>query len=77
ALVDILNNRKSGDDDDALFDRLIGITLEQEVRQNPAIQSHLVRHINRQHELEKYMYVATLCRDSVCWQVSYPPKFGH
>lgn len=59
------NNRR----DDALYDRLLGIVHEQEVRASASLQSHLVDFIYAQHGRERFSYLCGLYRDSVCWEV--------
>ena len=68
ALTELLNsNLNAGDDADTLYDRLIGIVTEMDVRSSVQIQSHLVRFADRMAAAENYTYLSTLLRDSVCW----------
>jgi tetratricopeptide (TPR) repeat protein len=59
----------SEDDWEVLSDRLLGIVTHAELRQSPALLSHVVHFIQSQHEQERHRYLASVCRDSVCWDV--------
>jgi hypothetical protein len=52
-----------------LYDRLVGIVHESEVREQPRLQSLLVSFVHAQHRDERFSYLATICRDSVFWDV--------
>ncbi|MFM0758515.1 hypothetical protein, partial [Paraburkholderia strydomiana] len=69
ALSSVLDRRTKKGDDDALYDRLIGIVHEQEVRSRPSLQTHLVDFIHAQNSREKFSYLCNLYRDTVCWDV--------
>lgn len=69
ALSDVLGDPVANGRDDALYDRLLGIVHEQEVRASASLQSHLVDFIYRQHSRERFSYLCGLYRDSVCWNV--------
>lgn len=69
ALDRLLNESGIANNDAALYDRLLGISDELEVRGSPSLQSHIVRFINDQHQEERFTYLATILRDSVCWDI--------
>lgn len=69
ALSSVLDMHPRKDDDDALYDRLIGIVHEKEVRSKPSLQAHLVDFIHTQNSREKFGYLCSLHRDTVCWEV--------
>jgi len=69
ALDHLLKKGPITKNDAALYDRLIGITDEVEVRNSPSLQSHVVKFLNDQHGQEKFEYLSTLLRDSVCWNI--------
>jgi tetratricopeptide (TPR) repeat protein len=69
ALSSVLDKQTKKGDDDALYDRLIGIVHEQEVRSRPSLQTHLVDFIHTQNSREKFSYLCNLYRDTVCWDV--------
>ena len=69
ALSDVLGDPVANERDDALYDRLLGIVHEQEVRASASLQSHLVDFIYLQHSRERFSYLCGLYRDSVCWNV--------
>ncbi|WP_046006586.1 hypothetical protein [Pseudoalteromonas rubra] len=69
AISDILDVRGETDNELALYDRLIGITYEQEVRAKANIQNHIVTFIYILDTQENFSYLANIFRDSVCWDV--------
>lgn len=69
ALSSVLDSPARKGDDDALYDRLIGIIHEQDVRSRPSLQTHLVDFIHAQNGREKFSYLCNLYRDTVCWDV--------
>ena len=69
ALSDVLGDPVANERDDALYDRLVGIVHEQEVRASALLQSHLVDFIYALHSRERFSYLCGLYRDSVCGDV--------
>lgn len=69
ALSQILDTGTYTKEKNSLYDRLIGIAHDKEIRESPILQSHIVRFIHDQHTNEKFTYLATICRDSVCWDI--------
>lgn len=59
----------SAADDVSLYDRLIGIAHETDVRARPALQAHIVKYLDLQNQQEQFAYLASISRDSVCWDV--------
>lgn len=66
ALSDVLGDPEANERDDALYDRLVGIVHEQEVRASTLLQSHLVDFIYALHTRERFSYLCGLYRDSIC-----------
>jgi len=69
ALSSVLDGGLAPADEAVLYDRLIGTVHESELRQMPALLAHLVRFIRIQSLLDQHGYLASICRDSVCWEV--------
>lgn len=69
ALSSLLDAEEAPSDEDVLYDRLIGIVNDVELRQEPALMSHVVRFVHLQGERDRHAYLASICRDSVCWDV--------
>lgn len=69
ALSALLDARESLSDEAILYDRFIGIVNQTELRQEPLLMAHVVRYVQLQSDLERYRYLAGICRDSVCWDV--------
>lgn len=69
ALSRMLDSGSNSENESILYDRLIGIVAEVELRQTPSLLAHVERFIRSQSELERYGYLASICRDSVCWEV--------
>lgn len=69
ALSSVLDRRATASDEAVLYDRLLGIVNDAELRQSPSLLSHVVQFIQIQSELERYGYLSSMCRDSVFWDV--------
>lgn len=70
ALSTVLDESGTSSDHMAvLYDRLFGIVNDTELRQTPALLAHLVQFVQMQSDLERHHYLASICRDSVCWDV--------
>ena len=69
ALSAVLDDGVKPGDEAVLYDRLLGIVTDVELRQEPSLLSHVVQFIQRQSERERYGYLSSICRDSVCWDV--------
>lgn len=69
ALSAMLESAQALTDEEVLYDRLLGIVNENELRQTPSLLSHVVRFIQIQGERDRHRYLASACRDSVCWDV--------
>jgi hypothetical protein len=69
ALCAVLDEGARPVDEAVLHDRLLGIVTDVELRQTPSLLSHLVQFIQTQSEFERHEYLASICRDSVCWDV--------
>jgi tetratricopeptide (TPR) repeat protein len=68
ALSSVLNDGVP-DDEAVLQDRLLGIVTGVELHQSPSLLAHVVNFVQRQAELDRHRYLASICRDSVCWDV--------
>lgn len=69
ALSAVLAEGARANDEAVLYDRLLGIVSDVELRRSPALLAHVVQFIRMQSELERYGYLSGICRDSVCWDV--------
>ena len=69
ALSALLNEGAAPGEESVLYDRLLGIVNEAELRQSPSLLSHVVQFVQIQSELDRHEYLASICRDSVCWDV--------
>jgi hypothetical protein len=69
ALSSVLARGAKPGDEAVLYDRLLGIVTDVELRQTPSLLAHVVQFIQIQSELERHEYLASICRDSVCWDV--------
>jgi tetratricopeptide (TPR) repeat protein len=69
ALSSVLDGGVTASDEAVLYDRLLGIVNDVELRQTPSLLSHVVQFIQIQSELERHAYLSSICRDSVCWDV--------
>jgi hypothetical protein len=69
ALRTVLDAGVPSDDEAVLYDRLLGIVSDVELRQTPSLLAHVVRFIQTQSELERHAYLSSVCRDTVCWDV--------
>lgn len=69
ALSAVLGNRATPSEEAVLYDRLLGIVTDVELRQEPLLLSHVVQFIQLQSERERYGYLSSISRDSVCWDV--------
>ena len=69
ALRALLDAGATPSDEAILYDRLLGIVHGSELRQTPSLLAHLVRFLRAQSQLERHGYLASICRDSVCWDV--------
>ena len=65
----LLDAHDAPSDEAVLYDRFLGIVNHTELRQEPSLMSHVVRYVQLQSDLERYRYLAGVCRDSVCWDV--------
>jgi hypothetical protein len=54
---------------DLLYDRFLGIVSGAELRQVPFHMVLVVDFVRAQASIERHLYLAGLCRDSVCWDV--------
>jgi tetratricopeptide (TPR) repeat protein len=69
ALSSLLETSEVPSDEAVLYDRLLGIVNEAELRQEPALMAHVVRYVQLQAERDNHRYLASICKDSVCWDV--------
>jgi tetratricopeptide (TPR) repeat protein len=69
ALSTVLGSGATPSEEAVLYDRLLGIVTDVELSQNPSLLSHVVQFIQLQGEHERYGYLSSICRDSVCWDV--------
>jgi tetratricopeptide (TPR) repeat protein len=69
ALSVVLDRGSAPAEQAVLYDRLLGIVHSTELRQTPSLMAHLVQFIQMQSDQERYGYLASVCRDSVCWDV--------
>ena len=69
ALVRMLDTQNGNAGDVTLYDRLLGVAHEFDVRASPALLAHIVNFLSAQHQEERFTYLATVFRDSVCWDV--------
>jgi tetratricopeptide (TPR) repeat protein len=69
ALRTVLEAGVPSDEEAVLYDRLLGIVSEVELRQTPSLLAHVVRFIQTQSEFEQHAYLSSVCRDTVCWDV--------
>jgi len=69
ALSAVLEDGTTSDEEFILYDRLLGIATGVELRQSPALLAHVVTFVQLQAQLDRYRYLASLCRDSACWDV--------
>lgn len=69
ALAAVLEAGASPADEPVLYDRLLGTVTDIELRRSPSLLSHVVQFVQQQSELERHGYLASICRDSVCWDV--------
>jgi len=69
ALRAVLDAGVPTDEEAVLYDRLLGIVTEVELRQTPALLAHVVRFIQTRSEWEQHAYLSSVCRDTVCWDV--------
>jgi hypothetical protein len=69
ALSTVLDEGAMPSDEAVLYDRLLGIVSDVELRQVPSLLSHVVQFIQIQSEFERHAYLSSVCRDSVCWDV--------
>lgn len=63
----LLDSGSSEVEEDVLQDRLLGVVNGAELRQSPSLLSHLVRFVRQQSRDERHGYLASICRDSACW----------
>jgi hypothetical protein len=69
ALSTVLDEGATPNDESVLYDRLLGIVNQVELRQTPSLLSHIVTFVQIQSDLERHRYLSSICRDSVCWDV--------
>jgi hypothetical protein len=69
ALSVVLRDGATPSEEAVLYDRLLGVVTDVELRQEPSLLSHVVQFIQLQSESERYGYLSSICRDSVCWDV--------
>jgi len=69
ALNAVLSSGATPSEEAVLYDRLLGIVTEVELTQNPALLSHVVKFVQIQSDRERYGYLSSIFRDSVCWDV--------
>jgi tetratricopeptide (TPR) repeat protein/ABC-type dipeptide/oligopeptide/nickel transport system ATPase subunit len=69
ALTELLGSNAAPIADDVLYDRLIGLVHEKEVRASAALQSYLVAFIHSQERKERFSYLCLLFREGVYWDV--------
>ncbi|MDQ4126315.1 MAG: hypothetical protein M3134_12080 [Actinomycetota bacterium] len=69
ALSTVLDAGATATDAAVLYDRLLGIVSEGELRHSPSLMAHVVQFIQTQSERERHGYLSSICRDSVCWDV--------
>lgn len=69
ALSKMLETRGQQAELPALYDRLVGIADETDVRANPRLLTYLVQFIELNYRDERYTYLCGMFRDSVCWNV--------
>jgi len=69
ALNAVLDDGTTPTEEAVLYDRLLGIVTHRELIQDPSLLSHVVQFIQLQSEHERYGYLSSISRDSVCWDV--------
>lgn len=69
ALAAVLNAGATPGEEAVLYDRLVGIVNDVELRQTPSLLSHVVQFIQIQGQQERYGYLSSICGDSACWGV--------
>ncbi len=69
ALSAVLEVGMDPQEEEVLYDRMLGIVSGDELRNSPLLMSLVVRFIQSQVVLEHYGYLASICRDTVCWDV--------
>ncbi|HEU4694481.1 MAG TPA: AAA family ATPase, partial [Vicinamibacterales bacterium] len=69
ALSTVLDRGATAAEEAVLYDRLLGIVTDVELLQDPSLLSHVVHFIQLQAEHERYGYLSSISRDSVCWDV--------
>ena len=69
ALNAVLSDGTTPSEEAVLYDRLLGIVSDVELTQDPSLLSHVVNFIQLQSERERYGYLSSILRDSVCWDV--------
>ena len=69
ALSTVLDQGTASREEAVLYDRLLGILTDVELRQSPSLLSHVVRFVQIQSDLDRHRYLSSICRDSVCWDV--------
>lgn len=69
ALSSLLDAGEASPDEAVLYDRFLGIVNDAELRQEPSLMSHVVRYVQLQSEFDRHRYLASICKDSVCWDV--------
>ena len=69
ALSALLDAGATPSEEAVLYDRLIGIVGETELRQTPSLLARLVEFIHDQSNLERHRYLVGICRDTACWDV--------
>jgi tetratricopeptide (TPR) repeat protein len=69
ALTDVIDAGTTPGDEVVLYDRLVQIVNDVELRQKPSLLSHVVQFIQIQGRQEQYGYLSGICRDSACWGV--------
>ena len=69
ALTELLFSANPNQSNDVLYDRLLGIVSENEVKSSPAMLSIVVDFLNKQEGLERYEYICSLFKDTVCWEL--------
>lgn len=69
ALSSLLDAGEASSDEAVLYDRLLGIVNGAELRQEPSLMSHVVRHVQLQSEFDRHRYLSSICKDTVCWDV--------
>lgn len=69
ALSVLLEGSERQPDEAVLYDRFLGIVNGVELRQEPSLMSHVVRFVQLQSDRDRHRYLASICKDSVCWDV--------